>query len=138
MSGAYILKNKEAGEKQIHLRDPFVLPFDNKYYLYGSRGEEAFGECTGLDVYISEDLQNWSGPKEVFTPPEWNCLDGTLYIDDDQVPYMIYCKEWLQEPLPDIVGQICAIRLTEDLKQAVGEEIYLFKANDPVWVNPMS
>ena len=181
--------------EDIHLRDPFILPFENKYYLYGSRGQEAFGECTGLDVYISEDLQEWSGPKEVFTPPEnfwsnkhfwapevhlykgkfymfasfisekrkrgtqilvsespegpfiphsdgpvtpaeWNCLDGTLYIDDDQVPYMIYCKEWLQEPLPNIVGEICAIRLTEDLKQSVGEEIYLFKANDPAWVNP--
>ena len=179
----------------IHMRDPFIVPYEGKYYLYGSRGPEAWGHCTGLDVYVSDDLENWSEPVEVFTPPvdfwscknfwapevhiyqgkfymfvsfvsdtrkrgtqilisespmgpfvvhsdgtvtpaEWNCLDGTLYLDDKGTPYMIFCREWTQKPEPDIVGEMYAIELSEDLKEAVGEPIYLFKADDPAWVNP--
>ena len=56
--------------KDIHMRDPFVLTDGGKYYLYGSRGPECWDKCTGLDVYVSDDLENWSEPIEVFTPPE--------------------------------------------------------------------
>lgn len=54
----------------IHIRDPFVLADSGKYYLYGSRGTECWGKCTGLDVYESYDLENWSEAYEVFAPPE--------------------------------------------------------------------
>ena len=50
----------------INIRDPFVVPHDGKYYLYGTRGEN-FGRWTGgFDVYVSEDLENWSEPHECF------------------------------------------------------------------------
>ena len=55
---------------EIHIRDPFILAEDGKYYLYGSRGSECWGKGTGLDVYVSEDLENWSEAIEVFTKPE--------------------------------------------------------------------
>lgn len=56
---------------EIFLRDPFVLPYQGKYYLYGTRSETAFvGQAYGFDVYISEDLQNWEGPVEVFHRPD--------------------------------------------------------------------
>lgn len=48
----------------IHIRDPFILPNDNVYYLYGTREG-----ARGFDVYKSPDLENWSGPKDIFTPP---------------------------------------------------------------------
>lgn len=55
----------------INIRDPFVLMYDSRYYMYGTRGSEAWTDkSTGLDVYVSEDLENWSDPIEVFTPPE--------------------------------------------------------------------
>lgn len=59
---------------EINIRDPFILPYEGKYYLYGSRGSEVWGDnATGLDVYVSDDLENWSEPKEVFTrtPDFW-------------------------------------------------------------------
>ena len=180
--------------KDIHLRDPFILPFEGMYYLYGSRGGEAFGECTGFDVYVSKDLEHWSEPIEAFTPlqdfwshkhfwapevhlykekfymfasfisetrkrgtqilvstspmgpfevhsegpvtpEEWNCLDGTLYVDEQDNPYMIFCREWLQSPQPNIIGEMWAIALSKDLDKGMGNPIYLFKANDPVWVD---
>lgn len=55
----------------INIRDPFVLVYEKKYYLYGTRGETAFsGEAYGFDVYVSNDLQNWEGPFEVFHRPD--------------------------------------------------------------------
>lgn len=46
----------------INIRDPFVLPFEGKYYMYGSR----VGEQLGFDVYISDDLENWDKSESVF------------------------------------------------------------------------
>ena len=174
--------------QDIHIRDPFILLEGGRYYLYGCRGNEAWGKATGLDVYESDDLVSWSGPSVVFTPPEgfwadmhswapevhqyhgkfymfvsfksetacrgtqilvadtpkgpftlhsdgpvtprdWECLDGTLYIDRDGKPYMVFCHEWLQ--VKD--GEMCAVRLSDDLKQAVGEPFLLFRASEPDW-----
>ena len=172
----------------INIRDPFILPDCGRYYMYGTRGREAWGgKCTGLDVYVSDDLENWTEPREAFTRPadfwadenfwapevhkyggryymlasfkkdgvcrgtqilaadspegpftphsdgpvtprDWECLDGTLYIEDG-VPYMVFCHEWLQ--VHD--GEMCALRLSDDLKCAVGEPVVLFRASEPEW-----
>jgi arabinan endo-1,5-alpha-L-arabinosidase len=57
--------------KEINIRDPYILPYDGKYYLYGTRSETAFvGQAYGFDVYVSDDLKNWEGPFEVFPRPE--------------------------------------------------------------------
>lgn len=55
----------------IHLRDPFILPAEGKYYLYGSCGGTYFV------TYISEDLEEWAGPYEVFAgqPGFWGEVD---------------------------------------------------------------
>ncbi len=167
---------------EINIRDPFLLVHNGKYYLYGTRGSECWDTCTGLDVYIGTDLQNWSEPivcfqkpadfwadknywaPEVYqykgsfymfvsfkkdglcrgtavlkadapegpflpwsdgcvTPRDWECLDGTLYVDDG-TPYMIFCHEWLQ--CGD--GEIHRMKLTDDLKAAAGKPEILFSA----------
>ena len=54
----------------IHIRDPFIMADNKKYYLYGSRANETWGKCSGLDVYLSSNLETWSEPFEVFTPPK--------------------------------------------------------------------
>ena len=44
---------------QINIRDPFVLVHEGKYYLYGTRGPECWGDkATGLDCYVSTDLED--------------------------------------------------------------------------------
>lgn len=47
---------------QINIRDPYVLAYDGKYYMYGSR----VGEQKGFDVYVSDNLETWSNPQSVF------------------------------------------------------------------------
>ncbi len=175
----------------INIRDPFVLYENGKYYMYGTRANN-FGKKTGgFDVYISEDLENWSEPIECFnseehnlnyqvnwapevhkykdayymfatftrennglrgtfilkadsplgpfiphsndavTPEDWECLDGTLYINRDGKPYIVFCHEHTQI----IDGTICYAPLSDDLKERTGEAVTLFKASEPYWAD---
>lgn len=50
----------------INIRDPFVLTHSGKYYLYGTRGPTCWGPADGFDVYVSEDMENWSEPHVCF------------------------------------------------------------------------
>ena len=60
----------------IHLRDPFVLVKDGRYYLFGSRGDSCWGGWrNGFDVYVGDDLENWEGPTVCFEN------DGTFWAD---------------------------------------------------------
>ncbi|MCR4593969.1 MAG: glycoside hydrolase family 43 protein [Clostridiales bacterium] len=174
--------------QDINIRDPFVVYEDGKYYMFGTRAA-SFGINTGgFDVYVSDDLENWSEPVECFnsaayglnsqvnwapevhrykgayylfatftkdnglrgtyilrsdtitgpymphskgavTPYEWECLDGTLYIEDD-IPYLVFCHEHTQ--ITD--GTICFVRLHDDLTEAMGEPITLFSGSSPFYI----
>lgn len=56
--------------EKINIRDPFILIDEGKYYMYGTRALTCWTSATGFDCYISEDLENWNGPYEVFHKPE--------------------------------------------------------------------
>ena len=56
--------------EDINIRDPYVLVDDGRYYLYGTRSETCWGEAFGFDCYVSEDLENFEGPMEIFKRPE--------------------------------------------------------------------
>lgn len=173
---------------EINIRDPYVLPYEGKYYMYGTRGATCWGECDGFDVYVSEDLEFWSDAVEVFhkpegfwanlnywapevhvyegafyafvsfksdrhcrgtqilksqsplgpflphsdgpvTPSDWECLDGSFYVNREGQPYMIFCHEWVQ--VQD--GQMCLIKLSKDLTKAISEPMILFTASEPHW-----
>jgi len=58
------MKNNE-----IHIRDPYILVHEGKYYMYGTRGPTGWGLADGFDVYCGYDLENWDGPHEVFHAP---------------------------------------------------------------------
>lgn len=47
---------------EINIRDPFILENNGIYYLYGTRGSNFGIQTGGFDVYISNDLENWSEP----------------------------------------------------------------------------
>lgn len=56
--------------EDINIRDPYILAYDEKYYLYGTRSKTCWGKADGFDCYISEDLKEWKGPIEIFHKPE--------------------------------------------------------------------
>lgn len=59
------------------------------------------------------------------TPEEWECLDGTLYVDENNVPYLIFCHEHTQI----IDGTICYARLNNDLSALAEEAVTMFNAS---------
>ena len=177
--------------KDLNIRDPFVLPCpeENCYYLYGSTSMNAGPH---LEVFRSADLEEFTGPISLFTPPpdfpwpklfwapevkfhdgkyyltvtmaaegqpkgtlilastspagpftlhsdgpvtprDWESLDGTLYFDGQNVPWMVFCHEWVQ--IDD--GSVELIQLSQDLTHAVSQPVTLFHASDGPWVKPL-
>jgi beta-xylosidase len=139
----------------------------------------------GYGCYVSADLENWTGPFQVFTPPadfdgttdwwapechayqgkfylfatykgasghrgvsifrsdsplgpfeeinratpaDWDAIDGTLYVDEENQPWMVFVHEWTS--MPDGVGDFSCVRLSDDLTQTIGEITPLFKASE--------
>ncbi|MBQ7290625.1 MAG: family 43 glycosylhydrolase [Clostridia bacterium] len=179
-------------KEEINIRDPFVVYENEKYYLYGTRGKDFGSRTGGFDVYVSDDLNNWSEPIECFdsgkyglnddvnwapevhkyggkyymfatftqknglrgtyslcseslmgpftpnsngalTPNEWECLDGTLYVDEAGMPYLVFCHEHTQ--IKD--GTICYARLNEELSAIEGKVVTLFCASSYELVDPV-
>lgn len=56
--------------EEICIRDPYILTFKSKYYLYGTRSHTCWSTADGFDCYISDDLEHWDGPIEIFHKPD--------------------------------------------------------------------
>ena len=172
--------------EKIPCRDPFIMLYDNKYFLYKTAKE------SGIDCIVSEDLENWSSPIRVFSPPkdfhgikdffwapechyykgnfyiftsvfssktnhrnisvyradnplgpftdiadgcvgkpEWDTIDGTLYVDEEGQPWLAFVHEWTC--MPDKNGAMCVVQLSDDLSHFIDEPIEIFRARDPEW-----
>lgn len=175
--------------ENIRVRDPFVMPYGNKYYLYQTKTEF---ECKGVVCYVSEDLKTWSDGYHVYIPPKdfhginnffwapevhynngyfylftsvfsskynhrtiavyradnplgpfeditngaisptsWDCIDGTLYIDKQGKPWLVFVHEWTS--MPNKNGSMVAARLSDDFTRLIHEPIHLFYAKDAKW-----
>jgi arabinan endo-1,5-alpha-L-arabinosidase len=112
---------------------PEVYAYRGRYYMFATFRRKDNG-LLGTAVLVSDGLL---GPFEPHsdgpvTPLEWTSLDGTLHIDEQDQPWMVFCHEWQQ--VGD--GQVCAVRMSEDLKRAVGEPTVLFRASEAPWTTP--
>ena len=67
---------------EINIRDPYILPAEGKYYMYGTRSASAWGRGDGFDCYVSGDLAAWEGPKEVFRRPEGFFADRNYWAPE--------------------------------------------------------
>ena len=59
------------------------------------------------------------------TPHDYVALDGTLLVDPDGSPWMIYCHEWTQMK----IGRMDAGRLKDDLSGLARKPVELFRAD---------
>ncbi|MGF2054718.1 glycoside hydrolase family 43 protein [Vagococcus fluvialis] len=55
---------------EINIRDPYILTYQGKYYLYGTRAASTWGEMNGFDCYVGDSLEEWEGPIEIFKKPD--------------------------------------------------------------------
>ena len=108
---------------------PEVHAYNGKYYMFASFKAE--GVNRGTQILSSEKPEGTYLPltDKPVTPADWECLDGTLWVEDGE-PYIVFCHEWTQIKN----GEVCALKLSKDLKKAVGEPVLLFKAKGVPWV----
>ena len=102
---------------------PEVHKYKGKYYMFASFKAEDRHRATHILISDTPDGPFRPVSKDPQTPPDWECLDGTLWVEDGK-PYMIFCHEWIQTHN----GRMCAIELSEDLTRSVGEPFLLFTA----------
>lgn len=186
-------KNMNVTVSAFFQRDPCILLYGDKYYLYANGGN-------GFSVRTSEDLLEWTSTKMIFTAdgsdaigdfwaPEchyyngkfylmatykssrnnhrgvavlrsdtpdgtfeiisknspdatekghitafdWDAIDGTLYVDKNGNPYMVFVHEWTSTD--DGIGRMCYAPLSEDLSYFTSEPVEIFRADDPVWTD---
>ena len=117
-----------------HFWAPEVHLYKDKFFMFASFKSE--GSCRGTQILIADSPY---GPFQIHsdgpvTPSDWECLDGTLYVDDAGKPHIVFCHEWLQ--IND--GTICAIELTGDLKAPAESPILLFHGSEPAWADKES
>lgn len=74
--------------QDLFIRDPFVLEYEGKYYMYGT----GLSSGEGYGCVVSEDLENWSPAVQVFSPsadfdgycdywaPECHYYNGAFYL----------------------------------------------------------
>ncbi|WP_291530575.1 glycoside hydrolase family 43 protein [Bacteroides sp. UBA939] len=67
-----------------------------------------------------------------YLPEDWSVLDGSLW-EEDGVPYMVFCHEWMQT----VNGMVDYVRLTPDLSGITGNPAVLFRASEATWSREM-
>lgn len=110
---------------------PEVHKYNGKYYMFITFTMENGNR--GTYILRSDSPKGPFAPYSdgAVTPKDWMSLDGTLYIDKENKPYIIFCHEHVQ--IED--GTICYAELTEDLKAIKGEIVTLFAASSPNWAD---
>ena len=112
---------------------PEVFRYGDRYYMFASFKKE--GVARGTQILAAAHphgpfVPHSSGP---VTPRDWECLDGTLFVDDDNTPWMVFCHEWVQ--VSD--GEILAVPLNPELTSAVDQPQLLFRASEAPWSRPI-
>ena len=108
---------------------PEVHIYKDNFYMFASfyaDGRRRGTQILQASCPIGPYLRHSQGP---VTPGDWECLDGTFYLDENLTPWMIFSHEWVQAN----DGEICAVQLSRDLRKAVGEALVLFKASEAGW-----
>lgn len=109
---------------------PEVHEYKGKYYMFATFLRKDNG-CRGTGVLVSNQLMGPFKPHSTspLTPENWYSLDGTLFIDKNGKPWLVFCHEWVQ--VSD--GQICAVQLQDNLIDVIKDPIILFHASDARW-----
>jgi arabinan endo-1,5-alpha-L-arabinosidase len=113
---------------------PEAHAYRGSYYLFASFF--AAGRRRGTQILKAQRpegpyLEHSDGP---VTPEDWECLDGSFFMDEEGKPWMVFCHEWVQ--VKD--GQVCAIPLSEDLRERIGDPVTLFRASEAPWTRQIT
>lgn len=120
---------------------PEVHAHDGLFFLFATFASSV-SRVRGVATLVARDpmgpFEPWSdGP---LTPQGIPCLDGTLHVDGVGDPWLVYSRgaEGGRDGSPGLPdGEMWAIRLTADLKAAIGAPRLLFRATSAAWSRPL-
>lgn len=109
---------------------PEVHEYKGKFYMFTTY-RSSKNEKRGCAVFCADSPE---GPFELIsdghvTPSDRNCIDGTLYVDENGQPWMVFVLEWVDT---NMGGMACA-KLSDDLTHFISEPVELFDADAPKW-----
>ena len=112
---------------------PEVVFHQGRYYMTASFTLTHWSHRRGTQILVSDSpsgpfVPHSNGP---VTPEGDVSIDGTLFWDENEQPWMIYCHERMQ--VTD--GLMCAIPLSADLTQSIGAKHDLFRASTATWAH---
>ena len=112
---------------------PEVHAFNGRFYMFATFKAER--RYRGTQILVADSIEGPYKPltDRPVTPAHWECLDGTLHVDGEGKPWIVFCHEWTQVHN----GSICAMPLSMDLKGAAGKPVFLFDATEAAWVQPI-
>lgn len=109
---------------------PEVHAWCGRYFMFASfKGP---GHHRGTQILVADHPLGPFVPHSdgALTPADADCLDGTLHVEPDGRPWMIFSRDW-----PEItIGRYSAVPLQGDLRAVAGEPIDLFPVNAAPWV----
>lgn len=104
---------------------PEVYKYNDSFYMFTTyRSDKTMRR--GCAVFRSASPE---GPFKLIsdghvTPEDWDAIDGSLYIDPQGQPWMVFSHEWTS---PDgLKGFFAAAKLSSDLTRFISEPVELF------------
>ena len=131
--GSWMGKNPMIWAAELHhYKDKYYYfaTFTNRDVKIDTVGENVI-DRRACHVLVSDRAEGPYVPMNdpTYLPASKPTLDGTLWVDKDGKPYMVYCYEWLQ----NLNGTIEKIELKPDLSGTIGEGKLLFRASESPW-----
>lgn len=117
---------------ECHHWAPEVHEYNGAYYMFTTYKSKKNGR-RGCAIFRSENVE---GPYKLhsdghITSPDIDAIDGTLYVDREGQPWMVYSHEWVCND--DKIGRFDVAKLSDDLTSLISEPIELFRADDADW-----
>lgn len=111
---------------------PEVYEYNGAYYMFTTYRSKETG-YRGCAIFRADNV---AGKYKLHsnghvTPKDADAIDGSLYIDRDGQPWMVYVNEWTSTE--DGIGRFSCAKLSSDLTEFISEPIELFRADDAAW-----
>lgn len=108
---------------------PELHKYNGKYYIFASFKSETRHRASQVLV-CDEPFGRYVPLGDQITPKDWECLDATLYIEDN-VAYTVFCHEWLQ----CVDGEMVLAQLNDTLDGFKKAPELIFKASSAPWIS---
>ena len=108
---------------------PEVYEYEGKFYMFTTY-RSTKNNHRGCAIFVADTPAGPFKPHSDghVTPADWDAIDGTLYIDEEGQPWMVFVYEWTSTS--DGIGRMACAKLSDDLTHFISEPVVLFRSYD--------